>query len=91
MAEIKVAVKAVTDQIPEILGRLKELEKTDDEKIAALVRARNHRPGPGQHVASQADGSTLKKGDEGYEAAVKGPNILDQAMAGLEVDEPPAQ
>lgn len=68
-----------------LVDRITELEKSDDEKIAAAVGARSHRA-PG-HRASEDPANALTK--EEQEAAIKagegGPSILDQVMEGMEV------
>jgi hypothetical protein len=76
-------VQALEDQ-KGIRDRLVALERTDDEKIASAVMGKSGRPNG--HVASQDPGTVVDKDDPAYEAAVKGPTILDNIMDGLEVE-----
>lgn len=82
--DMVVAQATIATDVKGLLERVVELEKSDDEKIAAAVGARSARPAG--HVASASKGNTLT--DEEKEAAAKdqgGPTILDEIMDGLEV------
>ena len=71
-AELTETVKGLTD-------RLVALERTDDEKIAAQVGARAHKPNG--HVASQSDKNVVGEKEE----VPDGPAFFDEIMEGLEI------
>ena len=94
------AVKAITDSdtfkaiaegqtqltatVKGLSDRLDALERTDDEKIAAQVGARSHRPNG--HVASRSEKNVVGEKED----VPDGPSVLDSIMEGLEIEAPPA-
>ncbi len=84
------AIKGLTDgqaQANEdqkgIRDRLVELERTDDEKVASVIRGKSGRPNG--HVASADGKNVVQVGSPEAEEAKTGPSILDAIMEDLEV------
>lgn len=77
------APETFATELKGITDRITELEKGDDEKIAAAIGAGARRRGGYQ--ASQAADNTVSKEEAEKEDALKGPNIMDMIMEDMEI------
>ncbi len=83
--EVKASQAQALEDQKTLRDRLVELEKTDDEKVASMIRGKSGRPNG--HVASGSAENVVDKDDEDYKPEFKGPTIMDSIMDGLEETE----
>lgn len=81
--EVKAGQAQALEDQKGIRERLVELEKTDDEKVASMIRGKSARPNG--HVASADAKNVVSKDDPDYQPTMNGPNIMDEIMQDLEV------
>ncbi len=81
---LTVSQAALTASVKGLSDRLDALERTDDQKIAAQVGARDHKPNG--HVASRDDKNVVGEKED----IPEGPTFFDAIMEDLEIEAPKA-